>query len=542
MISNLKNDVLGGITAAIIALPLALSFGMTSGAGPMPGLYGDIVVGLFASIFGGTPSQISGPTGPMTVVMTSVFIGLNKLDPVNSVSLSFSAVVLAGLFQVFFSYFSLGKYFTLVKYPVISGFMTGVGCIIIILQIGPLIGQPSYPTPIANIINIGNIFSNIDVSSLSLGLFSLTLMVTWKGKLNKLFPSSLMTLILGTIISIIFFKESNLARVGEITASLPKLYWPNITLDSFYIILPSAFLLAILGSIDSLLGSLVADNITGDHHDSDKELFGQGIGNICSGLIGGLPGAGATMRTLVNIRTGGRGRLSGITHSVTLLSIVLGAGSFFALIPNAVLAGILTKVGIDIIDWPYIRKRHKMPFFNSSLMLIFLLLTVFVNLLTAIFIGVFIANMVTVEQLSKLQLDNVLLSDGKLSPQGLKKDELEALLLFNTTALLFRLKGPMSFGVAKHMRRRVEAFSNHKYLILDLSKLSHIGITTAIVLDEILKKEIEKNNNLLIVGDKKYLIQLKAQYSLTCLREECFYNSVRKALSQVGNHIMASEK
>lgn len=504
---NLKNDVFGGITAAIVALPLAISFGMTSGAGPTPGLYGAIAVGLFASIFGGTPSQISGPTGPMTVVMTSVFISLNKIDPVNGMSLSFSAVILAGLFQLLFSYFSLGKYFTLVKYPVISGFMTGVGCIIITLQIGPLLGQPSYHLPIDNLLNISYLISQTNSNSLLLGMFSLVVVTFWKGKLNKIFPSSLMALILGTALSTAFFQEENLARVGEITAGLPKIYWPNISLDSFKVILPSAFLLAVLGSIDSLLGSLVADNITGDYHNSDQELFGQGIGNIFSGFIGGLPGAGATMRTLVNIRAGGRGRLSGIAHSLTLLSILLGAGSFFASIPNAVLAGILVKVGIDIIDWTYIKKIHRMPLFNSILMLIVLFLTVFVNLLTAIFVGVFIANMVTVEQLSRIQLDNVLLSDGEESPKGLDKSEFQTLLSFNTRALLFRLKGPMSFGVAKHMRRRVEAFSNHRYFILDLTQLTHIGITTAIVLEEILKKEIEKNTTLLIVGDEKFIAQ-----------------------------------
>ncbi|NES05031.1 MAG: SulP family inorganic anion transporter, partial [Okeania sp. SIO2F4] len=331
---NLKGDMFGGLTAAVIALPMALAFGVASGAGPAAGLYGAVLVGLFAALFGGTPTLISEPTGPMTVVMTAVIANLTAANPENGMAMAFTVVILAGLFQIGFGLLKLGKYVTMMPYNVISGFMSGIGLILIILQIGPFLGQASPKGGVVGTIqNIPNLLANINPIETGLAVLTVAILFLVPSKVKKFVPPPLLALVVGTVISVLFFSDTAIRRIGEIPSGLPSLQLPYFTPEQLQLMVVDATVLAMLGCIDALLTSVVADSLTRTQHDSDKELIGQGLGNLASGLFGGIPGAGATMGTVVNINTGARSALSGVTRAVILMIVVLGAGSLTAQIP-----------------------------------------------------------------------------------------------------------------------------------------------------------------------------------------------------------------
>ena len=358
--NNLRGDIFGGLTAAIVALPLALAFGVSSGAGAITGLYGAILVGFFAALFGGTPSQITGPTGPMTVIMATVFTSTIANNPDKGLEMAFTIVILGGLFQILFGVLRLGKYITLIPYTVISGFMSGIGAIILLLQFGPLLGYEGSSSVIESVRNLPYFLTHFipdqHFAAAGLGILTLAIVFLTPPRVTVVLPSPLIALIFGTLISVFLLPNSNLILIGEIPTGLPQLHLPVFNLEQLRTMLVYGLMLGTLGAIDSLLTSLVADNITRTQHDSDRELIGQGIGNMISGLFGGLPGAGATMRTVVNVHAGGRTPLSGMVHSLILLSVLLGAGKLTEAIPQVVLAGILFKVGIDIIDWGFLKR------------------------------------------------------------------------------------------------------------------------------------------------------------------------------------------
>ncbi len=406
-LKNIRGDFFGGITAAVVALPLALAFGVSSGAGAIAGLYGAIFVGFFAALFGGTPAQISGPTGPMTVVIATVFSALTANNPENGLAMAFTVIMLGGIFQIIFGLMRLGQYITLMPYTVISGFMSGIGVIIVFLEIAPFLGHPVSANVVESVIKIPYFLSNANPAAAGLGILTLAIVFGTPPKVTRLIPSPLIALIIGTLVAVFAFPDSGLRLIGDIPSGLPTLHLPTFNVAQSRNIIGYGLMLAVLGAIDSLLTSLVADNITRTSHDSDRELIGQGIGNLLSGLFGGLPGAGATMRTVINVKTGGKTPISGMIHALVLLVIVLKAGELTENIPHAVLAGILIKVGIDIIDWSFLRRAHQISLKATGLMYIVLFLTVFVDLITAVAVGVFFANLLTVKSLSDIQSDKV---------------------------------------------------------------------------------------------------------------------------------------
>ncbi|MDP1521221.1 SulP family inorganic anion transporter [Porticoccus litoralis] len=496
---HIGTDFTGGLTAAVVALPLALAFGMASGAGPVAGVYGAVLVGFFAALFGGTPSQVSGPTGPMTVVMAGVFTSMQAKYPETGLYLGFTAVIIAGLFQIAFGLLRLGKYFILVPYPVISGFMTGIGVIIIILQLGPLLGHGGTPSLMAALVSLPDWLLAINWQELALGGLALAVVYLWPARWNVWLPRPLVALLTGTLVALWFPPEA-IAIIGDIPTGFPPLHWPVINLDVLGELLYAGVLLAVLGSIDSLLTSLVADSMTKQQHDSDRELIGQGVGNTLAGFFGGLPGAGATMRTVVNIRAGGKTGFSGAIHALVLLVVMMGAGKYAAHVPLAVLAGILIKVGLDIIDWPFFRRLGKLPMNTVALMLLVLGLTVFVDLITAVLVGVFLSNLITVERLTSIQLDSVHLTDGtNASEQGRPTEELW-LESQQGALLMLRLKGPLSFGVGRGLRRRLSSQMSHQTMIFDLTGALLVGTSTAMILDELIQTEMANGRDVLVVG------------------------------------------
>ena len=500
---NLRGDFFGGITAAIVALPLALAFGVSSGAedGATAGLYGAIFVGLFAALFGGTPSQISGPTGPMTVVMATIFTSLIAKYPDTGMAMAFTVVMLGGLFQILFGVFKLGKYITLMPYTVISGFMSGIGVIIILLQIGPLLGQEPSAGVVNSLLDLPKVLTNIEPTTAGLGLLTLLIVFASPAKLNRILPAPLLALIVCTLLSVFVFPGIPEAQlIGDIKAGIPQLRPPTFTLNALKDMAGYGLMLAALGAIDSLLTSLVADNITRTQHNSDRELVGQGIGNLISGLFGGLPGAGATMRTVINVQAGGRTPLSGLIHALVLLIIVLQASALTKHIPHAVLAGILIKVGIDIIDWAFLKRAHLLSLKGAGLMYLVLFLTVFVDLITAVAVGAFIANLLTVKNLTDLQVSDMQTISSPTEDAQLSSTEQELLAQTKGRVLLFCLGGPMSFGAAKSISQRMTIVEKYEVLILDLSDVPRVGVTASLAIENMLKDALIKGRTIFLAG------------------------------------------
>ncbi len=381
-INTIRGDFFGGLTAAVVALPLALAFGVASGLGPLPGLYGAIIVGFFAALFGGTPTQITGPTGPMTVVVASIFLHFNK-----NLDIVFFVISLAGLIQIFIGISRIGEYVKKIPNSVVTGFMSGIGVIIIILQIPVLFGLGSEGSVLSSLSKLQNIY-DFNHNSLVIGIIGLIIVIYFPKKLDSFIPRPVIALLVGTILTSAYFTNQKL--IGEIPSGIPSfsIYIPSY--KELPEIIYFSIMLAALGIIDSLLTSVVADNMTNTTHLPNKESIGQGIGNIISGFFGGLAGAGATMRTVVNIQNGGKTPFSGLTHSIILILILIVFGKYASTIPLAILAAILLKVGFDIIDWEFISKIKSKTKIDIFTALIVTLLIIFVNLIIAIFVGTLI--------------------------------------------------------------------------------------------------------------------------------------------------------
>jgi len=498
---NLSGDLFGGVTAAVIALPMALAFGVASGAGAVSGLWGAVLVGFFAALFGGTPTLISEPTGPMTVVMTAVIANLTAADPENGLAMAFTVVMMAGVFQIAFGALRLGKYVTMMPYTVISGFMSGIGIILVILQLAPFLGQPSPAGGVVGTLRaIPDLLANIQPAETLLAVIAVAIIWFMPSRLKRLVPPQLVALIVGTVLSMALFPGLDIRRIGEIPAGFPAMQVPTFSLDQLQLMFVDAAVLGMLGCIDALLTSVVADSLTRTEHNSNKELIGQGIGNLMSGLFGGIAGAGATMGTVVNIQSGGRTALSGLTRAAVLLVVILGASGLAATIPLAVLAGIALKVGIDIIDWSFLKRAHQISLKGALIMYGVIALTVLVDLIVAVGIGVFVANVLTIERMSALQSESVKTISDADDDIRLNAEEKRWLDEANGRVLLFQLSGPMIFGVAKAISREHNAIQDCDAVVFDLGDVPHMGVTASLTLENAVEEAVEKGRQVYLVG------------------------------------------
>lgn len=540
---NLRGDLFGGLTTAIVSLPLALAFGVASGAGPVAGLYGAVCVGFFAALFGGTPTLISEPTGPMTVVMTGIVATMTANNPENGLAMAFTVVMLAGIFQILFGVFKLGKYITLMPYSVVSGFMSGIGIILIILQIAPFVGQPNPKGGVLGMVqNLPQLLSNINPIETLLGVLTLAIIFLMPSKLKRYAPPQLVALIVGTVVSLVFFGNADIRRINDIPMGLPQLQVPTFTPSQITVMLIDGAMLGMLGCIDTLLTAVIADSLTRTEHKSDKELIGQGIGNLVSGICGGLPGAGATMGTVVNIQTGAKTALSGITRAIILLVVVLWAANLTETIPMAVLAGIALKVGIDILDWSFLKRAHQVSLKGTIIMYGVMFLTVFVDLIVAVGVGVFIANILTIERLSSLQSEEVKTITDADDAIVLNAQEKQLLDQANGRVLLFYLSGPMVFGVSKAIAREHNAIKDCDVVIMDLSDVPLLGVTASLAIENAIREAVEKGRHVFIVGatgkikrrlEKLGIMQLLPPHHLLMNRTE----ALQQALILVNGYV-----
>lgn len=511
-LDNIKGDLFGGVTAAIIALPMALAFGVASGAGAEAGLYGAVLVGLFAALFGGTPTLISEPTGPMTVVFTAVVVNLMAPDPAtglppeNGLALAFTTVMLAGVFQVVFGFLKLGRYVTLMPYTVVSGFMTGIGFILVIIQLPALLGYASPPGGVlGSLQSLPGFALEFDGGELLLGVLTLAILFLMPKAWRRIAPPQLLALVAGTLLAVWVLGGGNYRAIGEIPSGLPSIGLPVFTAEQWRTIVIDALVLAMLGAIDALLTSVIADSLTRTQHDSDKELIGQGLGNLASGLFGGLPGAGATMGTVVNIQSGARSALSGLVRALILAVVVFGASGLVEDIPKAVLAGIAIKVGIDIVDWVFLRRAHRVSLRGALIMYGVILMTVFVDLITAVGIGLFVANILTIRRLADLQAEGVRVI-GRLEDMahvdcGDMRAEEKKILSDPTNGVeMLCLSGPLIFGSAPALNRQQARLADARSLVVDLTEVPHLGVSASLALETTIREAVQRGCRVYLAG------------------------------------------
>lgn len=516
---NLKGNLFGGLTAAIIALPLGLAFGVASGLGATAGIYGAIILGFFASLFGGTPTQISGPTGPMTVIIASAVVSLN-----GDINLITTVILLSGIFQILFGFAKIGKFIQYIPYPVISGFMSGIGIIIIILQINPYLGLKSDASVINVILSLPSSIIHTNIWAFSLATATLMIMFLTPKKIAKLIPTPLIALVVLTPISVYF--DMPLEVIGEIPTTLPDFVMPSFNLENSKTIIILAFTLAVLGTIDTLLTSIVADSITQTKHKPNLELFGQGVGNMVCSLVGAIPGAGATMRTVINVKSGGTNKLSGIIHALTLIIIVLFFAPFASKIPLALLAGILIKVGIDILDYRFLKIYKQSPKNDLAVMISVFLVTVFIDLITAVGVGIVLSCLLIVYRITKET--KVLLNDST------NEDFIYNLDTNNTR--IIKIDGAFFFGSSTIFEDKVNSILDTKNIIIDIKNAPFVDITAIFTLKDLIVKLKDLQIKVIIVAKQKHQQKLLKLNKNDIFDDVNFYENCTDAIKDITNN------
>ena len=612
LFSNVRGDLFGGITAGIVALPLALAFGVSSGLGPDAGLYGAIFISFFAALFGGTPTQISGPTAPMTAVSMVIIAGIiaaNEGDVNKALPSILLVFLLAGLIQIALGFAGIGKYIRYIPYPVVSGFMTAIGVIILITQLGPALGYNvkndtefvSTFKPHAQELILENILQEeAEEGLLVLEDFKET--VTRAEKITqadilresqtlaaneasgvigsvRTFPRMLkfinwleLILTLGTIFIIYGFKKittkvpstlvalvtmSGIAYgfnlsyipIKEIPSGFPV---PNLKMFSSFSIeaispyIFTAIALALLGAIDSLLTSVVADNMTKTKHKPNKELIGQGIGNSIASIFGGIPGAGATIRTVVNINAGGRTKLSGMVAGVMLLIIMLGFSSVASKIPAAVLAGILVTVGIGVMDYKGLKAIPSLPrdikvlgiklSSEVLIMMVVLVLSSLWDLVYAVGIGLIIASLMFMKKIGDLTAQQSNVKSLKEEPWA---DEIGMTKKLRESVFIKHIKGPLFFGSTSDFQQLVKQIPNTATtIIIRMDKMQYIDQSGLYALEDIIVDLKKEGKNILFVDLQKqprYMLE-RIDMIPDLVSEECIFNNFKTCLQWVKEH------
>ncbi len=501
---NLKGDITGGLVAGVVALPLALAFGVQSGLGAIAGLYGAIAVGIFAAIFGGTATQASGPTGPMTVVSAALVAA--AIESTGSLQAAMPIIILTfllgGIFQIIFGFLNIASYVKYFPYPVVSGFMSGVGLIIIILQLFPFAGLSSAKSTWAVVQDLPRLFNNFNIDALLLGTLTIVVYLVFPF-ITKKIPSALAALLVASLAG--YFLQWNVPVIGDIPSGLPSLQiegFFTIQADVYFLIAEYAIVLAVLGSIDSLLTSVIADNMTKTKHNSNRELIGQGIGNVIAAVFGGIPGAGATKGTVININSGGRTRVSGTIHGLFLLAVLLGLGKLAAYIPLSVLAGLLIPIAFKIIDTKGLKHLFSVPKADAFVLIVVLLMTTFGSLIQAVTVGLLLASLLFMKKSSDLaekglEVNTLAGFDGEKPWQ----DEFEFYEEYKDKVYIKHLYGPLFFGFTSHFQNEIENIPKQvKALIIRMDRVPYIDQSGLYALENAVL-ELEKKGVMVVLVD-----------------------------------------
>ncbi len=492
---TLRGDILGGVTAAVVGLPVALAFGLAAGLGPAAGIYGAIAVGFFAAVFGGTRSLISGPTGSMTVAMAAIVAAHAE-----NIGEAFTIVILAGLIQIMFGLLRIGRFVTYTPYSVISGFMTGVGVIIIVGQSLPFLGAPAVPGgTIATLLNFVDILDHFQISALGIAAVTLAVGLFWPDRFDKYLPSTLVALVIGTLLGVFWLTDAPV--IGAVPTDLPAFQLPALSAGGIARAIEPAMVIALVGSVDTLLTGLVADSMTRTRHDPNRELLAQGLGNVLTGFIRGLPGSGATPSTVANVRAGGWTFVSGVIAVGILAVMVLALGDYVALIPNAVLAGILVKVALDTIDWRFVARMHRVQREHLAVMLLTFGLTVFLDLIAAVAVGMIAAAVTSARQFERLELDSVISVPILDQIFFGNDDEQQEVDDFSARVGMVALRGAFTVASSGKLIDTIgEDIRDHEVVILNFSDTVHIDDSAALVVEQLIDTAFLQDTHCIVMG------------------------------------------
>ena len=500
--TNIWGDIVAGITVAIIALPLALAFGEISKLGPIAGVWGAIAGGIVGGLFGGCMVGVSGPTAPKAAQIAA-FMGAFVIGTTNEPDLvaAFSIIFLSGIILVLISILKISRFIHYIPYSVVAGFMCGIGVIVILTQINAFLGLDSEKNIRAVFENFRYTIQNVNVEALYVALPSLLILFFWSTLEKKIkflmnIPSPLIALIIGT--SIAYLMNLNIPYIGDKMtgandAKIFSFYFPDLTRISEFMF--PAFALAGLAVLDSLLSCIVADNITGNRHSSDRETFGQGMANMAAGLFGGVTTATATMRTVANIKFGGKTPLASIVHGLTLIAILLGLGFLVAAIPTACLAAILFKVGIDILDYRILPVLKKLPIIDLLVFIIVLFVTVYEDLMIAVLVGVIFSLLSSIKNLrSSYSHENIHFSNSDFASVDLKSKKLKEL-----PVNILQVNGPLFFISVQSLIKTYSDASRHEVLIVDINNITTIDLSGVYALEDLIKTALSKNIKVLVL-------------------------------------------
>tara|TARA_Y100000996_G_scaffold232497_1_gene182970 strand:- start:4660 stop:6366 length:1707 start_codon:yes stop_codon:yes gene_type:complete len=494
--TNIWGDIVAGITVAIIALPLALAFGEISKLGPIAGVWGAIAGGIVGGLFGGCMVGVSGPTAPKAAQIAA-FMGAFVIGTTNEPDLvaAFSIIFLSGIILVLISILKISRFIHYIPYSVVAGFMCGIGVIVILTQINAFLGLDSEKNIRAVFENFRYTIQNVNVEALYVALPSLLILFFWSTLEKKIkflmnIPSPLVALIIGT--SIAYLMNLNIPYIGDKMtgandAKIFSFYFPDLTRISEFMF--PAFALAGLAVLDSLLSCIVADNITGNRHSSDRETFGQGMANMAAGLFGGVTTATATMRTVANIKFGGKTPLASIVHGLTLIAILLGLGFLVAAIPTACLAAILFKVGIDILDYRILPVLKKLPIIDLLVFIIVLFVTVYEDLMIAVLVGVIFSLLSSIKNLrSSYSHENIHFSNSDFASDDWNSKKLKEL-----PVNILQVNGPLFFISVQSLIKTYSDASRHEVLIVDINNITTIDLSGVYALEDLIKTALSKN-------------------------------------------------
>ena len=539
--TNIMGDILSGITVAIIALPLALAFGEISQLGPVAGIWGAIAGGIVGGLFGGCMVGVSGPTAPKAAQIAA-FMGFFVIGTTNEPDLiaAFSIIFLSGLILVGISMLKISRFIHYTPYPVIAGFMCGIGMIVILTQINAFVGLEAEKNIHQVFENFGYTIQNINVEALYVAIPSLLILLTWgilekKIKFLENIPSPLMALIVGT--GIAYFMNLEIPYIGdkmgsEAETKIFSIYMPDLTRLGEFI--GPAFALAGLAVLDSLLSCKVADNLTGIRHSSDRETFGQGMANMAAGLFGGVTTATATMRTVANIKFGGKTPLASIIHGLTLLAILLGLGFLVAAIPTACLAAILFKVGIDILDYRIIPVLRKLPITDLLIFITVLFITVYEDLMIAIIVGIIFA---LIRSFKEIKLTyhhkNIPLSQSDFTPEGHNKKDLDKLLVS-----ILQPQGSLFFGSIESLLNTYATAPKHKTLIVDLSCVTMIDLSGTYALEDLIKGAKAKNIEVFVFNTNPYIKTIIEKIDFIKNIGQDYYKDSKKSIISIVDKVI----
>ncbi|MYH93021.1 MAG: SulP family inorganic anion transporter [Acidimicrobiaceae bacterium] len=502
-LQGLRGDIFGGMTAAVVALPLSLAFGVASGLGAIEGLYSAVVVGMLAALLGGSKTQISGPTAPLSVAMAVVFVDYAD----GELSKALAIVAMAGIIQVLLGALRLGTFVAYTPYAVVSGFTSAVGLIIIIVQVLPFFGtEVALGGAIKSLREWPDAVTNVDPSALTLGLITLAVCIFWPGRLQRFLPPSVAALIIGTLVGVLWLSDA--PTIGEVPTGLPDLMVPELSFGDLGSALPAAVTIALLGSINSLLTARVADSLTRQNHDPSRELMGAGVANVVVAFIGGVPGAGATSCTVANVKAGGRSRVSGVLCATILAALVLGLGRYVDSIPHAVLAGILIKIGFNIIDWRYLAHIHRVPRENVVVLALTLVLSIVSDLVIAVAVGLVMAALTGARQVERLELDKVI-STPLLDMTFLADPEADADAFdldddadpFAARVGLLSLRGSFTSASSTRLFKTINHdMAEHEVVIFDFTDTVHVDDSAALAIGQLADTARDSDTQCIVLG------------------------------------------